>query len=307
MRSHLSPSGGHARFAEPIDALHWAETSLRDFVQTLSKTFSQLPIGLAVFDRNRMLHMFNPALAQLTGLPVEFLAARPRLSAVLDALRDLNRLPEPKNYQNWRRELIQMERAAATGAYEDVWNLSDGLSFRVTARPHPDGAIALMIEDITPEMQRSQRYHKDMALGNSVIDAIPDPVAVFNSAGELVMDNPAFAVFGMPGSEPDTDPPQNADVEPASAAIEIVHIRDVANRLSSQTAPTPFWKQLQEFVQTIGDREAWKAQIRLADGRLFNSLVQPLPASATMVLFRAVAVTAPKVRVTEDAKPRQRA
>ena len=89
-----------------------------------------------------------------------------------------------------------MERAAASGGYEDVWNLPDGLAFRVTGRPHPDGAIALMIEDITPDIQRSQRYHKDLALGLSVIDAIPDPVAVFSSAGRMVMENTAFAAFG---------------------------------------------------------------------------------------------------------------
>src|SRR5690606_126184 len=45
--------------ALPADALARAESSLREFVQTLTKTFADLPIGLAVFDRNRQLAMFN--------------------------------------------------------------------------------------------------------------------------------------------------------------------------------------------------------------------------------------------------------
>lgn len=305
LRGNASASGLRTFFAEPIDALHQAETALRDFVQTLSKTFSQLPTGLAVFDRNRMLHMFNPALAQLTGLSVEFLAARPRLSAVLDALREANRLPEPKNYQNWRRELIEMERAATSGVYEDVWNLADGLTYRVTGRPHPDGAIALLIEDITPEMQRSQRYHKDMALGRSVIDAIADPVAVFNSAGDLVMENPAFASFGMVGSGVTADEVTTAGQSANPGAVR--HVRDIAETFGSLTAPTPFWRQLQEYVLTIGDREAWSSQLRLADGRLFEAQVKPLTGTATMVLFRTVAASAPKVQLTEAETGRMRA
>ncbi len=39
-------------YAEPADKVVQAEASLRDFMQTLTKTFAQLPIGLAIFDRN---------------------------------------------------------------------------------------------------------------------------------------------------------------------------------------------------------------------------------------------------------------
>jgi hypothetical protein len=54
--------------ARAIDKLVTAETSLRDFVQTLSKTFATLPVGLAVFDRSRELVLFNPALISVTML-----------------------------------------------------------------------------------------------------------------------------------------------------------------------------------------------------------------------------------------------
>ncbi len=303
LRNTVSASGGRTCFADPIDALQQCEATLRAFVQTLSKTFSQLPTGLAVFDRNRALHMFNPALAQLTGLSVEFLASRPRLSAVLDALREANRLPEPKNYQTWRHELIEMERAAVSGVYEEVWNLPDGVTYRVTGRPHPDGAIALLIEDITPEMQRSQRYLKEMALGRSVIDAIAEPVVVFNSAGERVMENTAFAAFGWAGDRPiQTDGPLAAEGTSARA-----HIRSLAESLPIRTASTPFWRQLQEYVMTIGDREPWAAPVRLADGRHFEVQVQPLVGSATMLIFRAAAAAAPKAQVADAPKGRLQA
>jgi len=51
----------------------------RNFVQTLTKTFAQLSIGLAIFNRERQLVLFNPALIDLTALPADFLTGRPHL------------------------------------------------------------------------------------------------------------------------------------------------------------------------------------------------------------------------------------
>jgi PAS domain-containing protein len=78
-------------FASPADTAVAAENSLRDFMQTLSKTFAQLPIGLAIFDKDRKLQMFNPALLELTTLPPDFLMLKPTLVAVLDAMREIGR------------------------------------------------------------------------------------------------------------------------------------------------------------------------------------------------------------------------
>jgi PAS domain-containing protein len=49
-----------------------AQQAQKNFVQTLTKTFATLSIGLAIFDRNRQLMLFNPALIDLTALPPIF-------------------------------------------------------------------------------------------------------------------------------------------------------------------------------------------------------------------------------------------
>ena len=53
--------------ALPIGPTIRAEQQLRDFMQTLTNTFSHLTTGLAVFDRDKRLALFNPALTDLTG------------------------------------------------------------------------------------------------------------------------------------------------------------------------------------------------------------------------------------------------
>jgi PAS domain-containing protein len=144
-------------FATTVDAAVQAENALRDFMLTLTKTFAHLHVGLAIFDKHRQLVLFNPALMDLTDLPADFLSMRPSLLSVLDGMRDRSMIPEPKDYRSWRRQLMEMERAAASGLYEETWSLPGGQTYRVIGRPHPNGALALMIEDISGEMLRTRR------------------------------------------------------------------------------------------------------------------------------------------------------
>ena len=112
----LPDGDGRRVYALRADSAVQAETTLRDFMQTLTKTFAHLPIGLAIFDSRRQLQLFNPALLDLTGLPPDFLSLRPSLVSVLDALRDRNMVPEPKDYRDWRRQITDLERGSCRAA-----------------------------------------------------------------------------------------------------------------------------------------------------------------------------------------------
>ena len=258
-------------FAVPIDAAVAAETALRDFMQTLTKTFAHLHVGLAIFDAQRQLQLFNPALLDLTGLPVDFLSMRPSLLSVLDAMRDRNMIPEPKDYRGWRRQLMELEKAAASGLYEETWSLPGGQTYRVIGRPHPNGAIALMIEDISGEMLRTRRYRADLELGQAVIDQMDEAIAVFSESGQLVMSNSAYLQIW--GNDP-------------SATLEEASLRSLCAQWRQQSAASPIWGQLEEFAATQGDRSAWSAEARLLDGRLVDCRFVPLNGGATLTGFR---------------------
>jgi PAS domain-containing protein len=279
------PDGeGRLNFALPVDGAVQAEGALRDFMQTLTKTFAHLPIGLAIFDKNRQLQLFNPALLDLTGLPPDMLSLRPSLHAVLDALRDRNMIPEPKDYRGWRRQIVEMEQAAAKGLYEETWSLPGGETYRVTGRPHPNGALALLFEDITTEMSRTRRYRADLELGQSVIDEIGEAVAVFSAAGHLVMSNTAYAMLW--GHDPAT-------------SLGDAGVRSLAQHWRSQSAPSPLWTDVEEFVATMGDRRPWTAEARLLDGRLVSCRFAPLAAGATLAAFRLTGPESSPLRLSE--------
>lgn len=269
-------AGGLLLFATPADAAVQAETALRDFMQTLTKTFAQLPIGLAIFDRQRKLQLFNPALMDLTTLPPDFLSMRPSLLSVLDAMRDRKMLPEPKDYRDWRRQIVDMERAAASGLYEETWSLPDGQTYKVVGRPHPNGALALMIEDISNEMLRTRRYRADLELGQSVIDEVDEAIAVFAQSGQLVMSNNAYAAIW--GHDP-------------AELLGDSTVRSLSAHWRAQTAPSAIWAEVEDYVATVGDRASWKGEARLLDGRLVSCRFAPLATGATLALFRPLPAT----------------
>lgn len=267
----LTEAEGRLVFALPADAAVQAETGLRDFMQTLTKTFAHLHVGLAIFDHQRQLQLFNPALLDLTGLPVDFLSMRPSLLSVLDAMRDRNMIPEPKDYRGWRRQLVELEKAAASGLYEETWSLPGGQTYRVIGRPHPNGAIALMIEDISGEMLRTRRYRADLELGQAVIDQMDEAIAVFSEGGQLVMSNTAYAVLW--GADP-------------GGSLDDASLRMLCSQWRTQSAASPVWNDLEDFAANQGDRAAWRAEARLLDGRLLDCRFAPLAAGATLTGFR---------------------
>ena len=270
--------GGRLCHALPADAAARAEAALRDLVQTLSRTFAHLPVGLAVFDRQRRLQLFNPALGDLTTLPPAFLTARPGFEAFFDALRARQMIPEPKDYRAWRQSLTEMERAAAQGHYQEVWSLTGGQTYRVTGRPHPDGAVAFLIEDVSAEVSLTRRFRAEIRTGQAVLDSLPEAVAVFSAAGVLVMSNAAYAALW--GDAPDT-------------LVGEVGVAEALRQWKALAHPSPHWAQLRTLIGAGGPRRDWEGAIQLRDGRHMTCRLTPLAGGATMVGFLPVTVPAP--------------
>ncbi|WP_425097812.1 PAS-domain containing protein [Tropicibacter sp. S64] len=257
-------------FATDIDTLIEAELAQRNFVQTLAKTFAHLPIGLAVFDRERRLVLFNPALVDLTRLPMDFLSARPNMLSFFDLMRENRMMPEPKNYASWREQLTDVVAAARDDRYCETWSLASGLTYKITGRPHPDGAIAFLLEDISAEISLTRRFRSELELTQSVIDCFPEAVAVFSRLGVLTFCNTAYR--------------QLWDCDPDSSFNETT-ITDATDTWQKGCKESDIWPGLRDYVTTMQDRSPWSRDLRLRDGRDMRFSVEPVSAGATMVRF----------------------
>jgi PAS domain-containing protein len=265
------PSGETLTYAIGVNELVAAEASLRRFVETLTETFAHLPIGLAVFDKNRRLGLFNPALSDLVKIDAVWLAGRPSLRDFLERLRETRQMPEQKDFAAFRRMLTTLEEGARDGTYEENWQLPSGKIFRVTGRPHPQGALAFLFEDISTAIQLERRYRSELELSQATLDRIGEAVAVFDTSGMLVFVNSAFeALWGLEPME----------------GLEGPAIGELTEIWAGRCVPSPIWSDVADFATGAEARTSWSAGIETLRGEPLQILVAPLPTGSTLVTFR---------------------
>ncbi|MBA3324057.1 MAG: PAS-domain containing protein, partial [Rhodobacteraceae bacterium] len=268
----VGPGGERLGFALEADDLVAAEASLRRFIETLTETFAHLPIGLAVFDKNRRLGLFNPALTDLVKIDAVWLAGRPSLRDFLERLRETRQMPEQKDFAAWRRKLGEIEEGAREGAFEENWVLPSGKIFRVTGRPHPQGALAFLFEDISTAIQLERRYRSELELSQATLDRMEEAVAVFDTSGMLVFVNSAFeALWGL-------DP---------MARLDGPGVAEVTELWAERCRPSRVWARLREFATGAEARASWTDAVETREGRTLQVLVAPLPDASALVVFRS--------------------
>jgi len=264
--------GLRMQHAVDVTAVVQAEVAQRTFVQTLTKTFAQLSIGLAIFDRTRQLALFNPALVDLTGLSAEYLSGRPGYLSFFDKLREGSIMPEPRNYANWREKILDLIGAAEDGRYQETWTLPSGQTYRITGRPHPNGAVAFLVEDISAEVTLTRRFRQQLDMSNSVIESLDEAVAVFSPQGVLSYTNAAYRELWR---------------TPEDGVALDQTVSDATRNWQEQCDASPVWGDFRDFVVGFEERAEWDASVRLRDGRRVDCRFRPLNGGATLATFRA--------------------
>lgn len=240
------------------------------FVQALAKTFAHLSIGLAIFDKEGRLNIFNPAMVDLSGLPPAFLATQPTMLSFFDALRENRRMPEPKNYGNWRQDILDMIAAASDDDYRETWTLEDGRTYTVQGRPHPDGATAFLIEDISSEVTLNRNFRIEVEQYEALLDHIDSALAVFSSTGVLTFCNATYR--DLWAHNPET-------------AFADVTISDAIAVWRGIALPGAAWDRVETQVTTFGRRDPGEISVVLKNGVRLVCQAIPIGSDATMIRF----------------------
>lgn len=272
----VAHTDGQTHYAIDANAIVNAEVAQRNFVQTLTKTFAQLSIGLALFDRNRQLALFNPALIDLTNLPADFLSSRPSLLSFFDRLRENRVMPEPKNYSSWREQIAELVVAATDDRYCETWTLPSGVTYRVIGRPHPDGAIALLFEDISAEVSLTRRFRAELELSQSILDAIEQPMAVFSPGGSMNFCNRAYQKFWK---------------EDPTANLNDYSIDHAINTWKAKCKDSPSWPVIRQHIRHSTSKSLRQFPLTLSSGLPLNLTTTAIHGGASLVLFK---VSTPK-------------
>ena len=238
------------------------------------RTLDQLATGVAIFTADQRLTFYNAAYRSLWELDTGFLDQSPTDSAVLDQLRGSRKLPEEKDFREWKTALHEAYRA--TEAQEHLWHLPDGRTIRVVTTPNPQGGVTYLFEDVTERLDMVRRYDALIRVQGETLDNLAEAVAVFGSDGRLRLHNPAFVDMWR--------------LEPLALA-ERPHIETVIGWCKNLYDDDALWRSLHGTVTAIESREVVKSRLELRNGSVADLITVPLPDGATLVAFLDVTDT----------------
>jgi signal transduction histidine kinase len=235
------------------------------------RTLDQLPTGVAMFDASHRLTFYNEAYRTLWNLDAAFLDQRPTDSAVIELLRIGRKLPEERDFRQWKSQLHEAYRAVE--AKDHAWHLPDGRTLRVVTTPNPDGGVTYLFHDVSERLDLERRFEELIHIQGETLDKLAEGVAVFGSDGRLRLHNAAFEAMWRLSPRALADRP---------------HIEKITTLCQPLHGDAPAWRALREAVTAIESRKPTLRRIERRDGRVIDCSTVPLPDGATLATFHDV-------------------
>jgi len=256
------PTGAVAGFAVDVQDLEDARSELGRYIESQRELADRMTAGTAQFDADRTLSFFNRPFAMMTGLDPDWLNENPEFDRVIERMRDLQRLPETRDFPAWKEE----RRGWFTSAEEVVeeeWMLPAGDHIRVVAQPLPDGGLRLFLEDRTEQLRLASARDTLLRVRAATFDNLFEAISVFASDGRLYTWNSRFLEDWELDEDWLTTHPRVDELVPA-----------MARKLVNPTTAA----QIREMVrQTTNERRSASGRISMTDGRHFQFAAVPLP------------------------------
>ncbi|MDQ3074881.1 MAG: PAS-domain containing protein [Pseudomonadota bacterium] len=255
-------TGAVAGFAIDIQDLEDARIELARHVESQRELADHMTAGAAQFDADRHLDFFNQPFAIMARLDPEWLAEKPEFDRVLERMREMNRLPEVRDFPAWKAERRDWFISPEEMIEED-WILASGDHLRIVAQPLPDGGLRLIVEDRTEQVRLASARDTLLRVRAATFDNLFEAISVFASDGRLYLWNRRFCeVWALDetwlGEHPRVD-----ELVPA-----------MARRLVNPTAAA----QVRELVRsTTSTRQSGSGRVSMTDGRHFEFAAVPLP------------------------------
>ena len=252
---------GVGGLAIDIQDLVDAQGEFRRLSDAQRDLLDMMSAGVAQFDADQSLTFANLPFQQIFAFRDSWLADRPEFARVLDRMRENSKIPEVRDFPEWRMERENWFRSANPN--EENWLLPDGTHLRVLAQPMPGGGLLLIFEDRTEQAQLASSRDTLLRVRTATFDNLFESVAVFAADGRLSIWNRKFAdIWGLE-EELLAEHPRLDELLPILAKLleKPAQISVVAEILRMTTA----------------NREQRKTRVSFADGRMFQISTVPLP------------------------------
>nr|WP_294169361.1 PAS domain-containing sensor histidine kinase [uncultured Sphingomonas sp.] len=267
-------SGAVAGFAIDIQDLEDTRFELARHIESQRELADRMTAGAVQFDADRSLSFYNQPFAIMAQLDSEWLNEKPEFDRVLERMRENGRLPEARDFPQWKAErrdwFISPEEAV-----EEEWTLANGDHLRVVGQPLPDGGLRLIFEDRTEQVRLASARDTLLRVRTATFDNLFEGISVFAADGRLYLWNRRFCSFWGLDESWLAEHPRVDELVPA-----------MARRLVNPTAAA----QLRELVRAATtERRQGSGRLSMVDGSHFEFAAVPLPDGNA--LFTMVDVT----------------
>jgi PAS domain-containing protein len=232
-----------------------------------------MPLAIANFGADRRLTHYNSAYAQLWSLDEAWLDSHPKIDEILDRLRRAGKLPEQRDFRGWKEEHMR-PFTDRTRYVEEVWHASNEKSIRLQAQPHLDGGVFYIFEDISEHVRLTTKLTLLSKVQRAILDAIDEPIAIFDPNGRLATHNTAFLHSW-----------QLAEGELADGP----HFSKVASLCTQRKGRDAIWDIVSAALLS-GEVEGYAewGKVTRADGRIIAVSLSHLPNGAIVVMLKDV-------------------
>ena len=243
------------------------ETHQRRNTAANNELLEQLGSSIAIFAADQKIEFFNSAFAQLWQLDDSWLNTHPKLSDVMEKLRETRRLPEQADFRKFKQSWLNMF-TDLIGGHEDMLYLPDGRALRQLVIPHPMGGLMMIFEDVTGRLELESSYNTLIAVQKETLDNLSEGVAVFGGDGRLKLSNPSWTRLWRLN-------PEDLDGEP--------HISRIVERFKPLFPETIWTTQRDDLIAQGLDRTPRDGRLTLSDKTLVDYSTVPLPDGGVLV------------------------
>lgn len=272
LRIHEVPlaNGQVAGFALDVSEREDARAELARFAAAQTDMLDRLSAGVARFSPERTLIFSNRAFMRIFLLDEDMIAAQPEFDRVLEHMREARRLPEQRDFPNWkmaRREWFQ----ATERSIEETWVLPDNMVLRVIAQPAPDGGLLMIFEDQSERIRLASSRDQLMRVQEATLSNLHEAVSVFGANGRLQFWNRAFQEIWQTKADRLADKP-SVDQLFADSGVQ-VRDGDGAEIMRS-------------LIQgSTAGRTERSGRLELSNGRFLKFASVPLPDGNALITF----------------------
>jgi PAS domain-containing protein len=195
----VASTSGTVGFGIDITRNEEVEKSFNIVANTLDRILELSSNAIMILDKDGNIFQFNQVLVNMFGLDPKWLADKPSYSNFWDKLRELNKLPEFKNYKEFKDAQISLIRHL-TEPKSDFMHMPNGQTVRFSVIPSAKNTI-VMFDNLTDVLNVERSYNELMSVYKAMVHQLKHSIAIFGQDGKLKLYNPSFSKFAKVDEE----------------------------------------------------------------------------------------------------------